>query len=110
MAADPYIVIWEFTVPREQTQAFIAAYGPAGTWARLFRAAPGYRGSELYRDREIPDRFVTIDFWMSPADFTAFRAQHAEEYTALDQACETLTAVERRIGSFGLADRGQAAL
>jgi heme-degrading monooxygenase HmoA len=110
MAVDPYIVIWEFTVPPEHTPAFIAAYGPAGAWARFFRSAPGYRGSELYRDREFPDRFVTIDFWMSPEDWAGFRARHAAEYTALDQACEQFTAAERRIGSFGLADRGQGAL
>lgn len=110
MPVDPYIVIWEFIVPPKHTEAFIAAYGPAGAWARLFRSAPGYRGTELYRDREIPDRYVTLDFWMTQADFSAFRERHAEEYAALDRACEPLTGVERRIGSFGLADRGQAAI
>jgi heme-degrading monooxygenase HmoA len=110
MPLDPYIVIWEYSVPPEHATAFLAAYGPAGTWAKLFRASPAYRGTELYRDREIADRYVTIDFWMSPADFDRFRQEHAEAYAALDRACESLTVNERRLGGFGLADPGQGAL
>lgn len=110
MSPDPYITIWEFTVPAESTAAFIAAYGPAGAWAQLFGRAPGYRGTELYRDRETPDRFVTLDFWMSPAAYESFRETFATEYAALDRACESLTSSERPLGSFALADRAQTAI
>jgi heme-degrading monooxygenase HmoA len=110
MPLDPYIAIWEFTVPADRTGAFIEAYGPAGTWARLFRQAGGYRGTELYRDREQPQRFVTLDFWLSAEDYEAFRTCFADQYAALDGACETLTSAERPLGTFGLADRTQRAI
>lgn len=110
MPLDPYISIWEFTVPRETTAAFLAAYGPAGTWAQLFRKAPGYRGTELYRDRDVPTRFVTVDFWMTLSAFASFREAFAAEYEALDQACARLTSSERPLGTFALADSSQDAI
>lgn len=110
MPLDPYISIWEFTVPPETTTAFVAAYGPTGTWAQLFRKAPGYRGTELYRDRAVPTRFVTLDFWMTPEAFTSFRQAFAAEYEALDQASECLTSRERSLGAFALADPSQGAI
>lgn len=110
MPADPYIAIWEFTVPADRTDAFIEAYGPAGLWAQLFRRAAGYRGTELYRDRAAPDRFVTLDFWLSEAAWLEFKAAFADDYAALDRQCEALTTGERRVGAFALADRAQRAL
>lgn len=108
MPADPHIIIWEFSVPAEHTAAFIAAYGPSGDWARLFRKAPGYRGSELYRDRAVPGRFVTLDFWQSPEAYRAFHEAFGADYLALDLACEPLTTSERALGTFALADVSQA--
>lgn len=108
MSPDPYIAIWEFTVPAEHTAAFIAAYGPGGEWARLFRRAAGYRGTELYRDRTVAGRFVTVDFWLSPEAYRAFHETFAADYLALDRACERLTSSERALGSFALADVSQA--
>jgi heme-degrading monooxygenase HmoA len=105
MPADPYIAIWEFEVPDESVDAFVEAYGPAGAWARLFRQASGYRGTELYRDRDDPQRFVTLDFWLSAEDYHAFQARFKEEYAALDRACEPLARAERPLGRFALADR-----
>ncbi|MDH4133097.1 MAG: antibiotic biosynthesis monooxygenase [Gemmatimonadota bacterium] len=110
MPLDPYITIWEFTVPADRAEAFIEAYGPVGTWARLFRQASGYRGTELYRDRENPDRFVTIDFWLSIDDYRAFRSRFADQYAALDQTCASLTDAERPLGTFELADRTREAI
>jgi heme-degrading monooxygenase HmoA len=109
MPADPYIAIWEFKVPEECCAAFIEAYGPAGTWARLFRQASGYRGTELYRDRDDPQRFLTLDFWLSEVEYDAFRNRFADEYAALDRACETLARSERPLGRFALADRSSPA-
>ncbi len=108
MPADPHIIIWEFSVPSEHTAAFIAAYGPSGDWARLFRKAPGYRGSELYRDRTVLDRFVTVDFWLSPGAHHEFLKTFGDDYAALDRACERLTTREQALGTFALADLSQA--
>jgi heme-degrading monooxygenase HmoA len=110
MSADPFITIWEFTVSPENAPAFLAAYGPAGKWAALFRRAPGYRGTELYRDRDDPTRYLTVDFWLSPDAFRTFRDTFQGEYKALDQECEHLTRSERPLGTFGLADPGQTAI
>jgi heme-degrading monooxygenase HmoA len=110
MPADPYIAIWEFTVAPETAARFVAVYGPTGDWARLFRKAAGYRGTELYRDRADPTRFVTLDFWLSPDAYHAFRRDFAEEYASLDAACEGLSSTERALGTFALADVTQAAL
>ena len=110
MPPDPYIAMWEFRVPSENRPAFLAAYGPAGTWAQLFGRAPGYRGTELYRDRTDPTRFVTVDFWMAPAAYAAFRQAFAAEYAALEAACEYLTSSEHALGSFALADLSQNAI
>ncbi len=106
MSPDPFITIWEFTVPAEHAAAFVAAYGPAGTWAQLFRKSAGYRGTDLFRDRANPERYVTVDFWTSPQAWEAFKAEFGEEYAALDRACERLTSAERALGSFGLGDIG----
>ena len=105
MAVDPYIAIWAYEVREDCTDAFIEAYGPVGSWARLFRQASGYRGTELYRDRDLPQRFVTLDFWLSAEDHDAFQARFKEEYAALDRSCEPLTRSERRLGRFALADQ-----
>ena len=110
MSLDPFLTIWEYTVPPDRAEAFIAAYGPAGAWARLFQQGSGYRGTELYRDRDDPTRFMTIDFWLSIEDFEEFRARFADQYAALDRTCEALTSAERRLGAFGLADRTQKAI
>ena len=110
MPADPFIAIWEFTVPADRTPAFIEAYGPAGHWAQLFRRAAGYRGTELYQDREAPQRFVTIDFWLSEESWREFRTAFAADYEALDRQCEALATSERALDSFALADRRQRSL
>lgn len=95
-----FIVLWQFDVAEEQAAAFEAAYGPQGSWAKLFGAAADYLGTELLRDAYVPGRYVTIDRWTSEDAFRAFRAVHDAEYEQLDRACDVLTASESRIGAF----------
>jgi hypothetical protein len=106
MPLDPYITIWEFTVPADRTEAFIEAHGPAGTWARFFQQERVAVNRTVSRPGA-SDRFVTIDFWLSIDDYQAFRIRFADQYAALDRACEALTAAEHPLGTFGLADRSQ---
>jgi heme-degrading monooxygenase HmoA len=106
MGPDPFIAIWEYAVRPDQLGGFVEAYGPSGAWAQLFRRAPGYRGTELYRDREDPLRFVTIDFWLNEAAWSAFRRDFAAEYAALDRRCEVFSSAERPLGRFRLAQAG----
>jgi hypothetical protein len=47
-----YVILWEFVVPPEKVDAFIAAYKDDGAWAKLFAQAEGYVGTELLRSAE----------------------------------------------------------
>ena len=97
-----YTYIWEYRVRPERVDAFLEAYGPNGSWARLFRESSGYVRTELYRDRANPLRFVTVDYWDSRESWEEFRAEHAEVFERLDAACEAYTTDEREIGTFEL--------
>jgi quinol monooxygenase YgiN len=95
-----YMYAWEYVVSPERVAAFERTYGSTGEWVELFRRAPGYLRSELYRDRGNPQRFMTIDYWESRAAWEAFRRRFAVEFEALDARCAELTAQEREIGRF----------
>ena len=95
-----FVILWQFDIAEDKIDAFEAAYGPEGSWARLFGCAPEYLGTELLKDAYVPGRYVTIDRWRSEEAFRAFRAQHDPDYEALDRACDSLTAAETRIGAF----------
>ncbi len=95
-----FVIVWQFEVAEEKIAAFEAAYGSDGSWAKLFRTSPQYRGTELLRDAYVPGGYVTIDRWASEEDFRAFRKEHDKEYEALDRACDAVTARERRVGAY----------
>jgi heme-degrading monooxygenase HmoA len=95
-----FVVIWQFEIAEEKVAAFEAAYGPEGSWAKLFRTSPNYLGTELLRDAYIPGSYVTIDRWKSEDDFRAFRKEHDHEYEALDRECDSLTSRETRVGAY----------
>ena len=71
-----FVVVWQFEIAEDKIAGFEAAYGPEGSWAKLFRTSPSYQGTELLRDAYIPGAYLTIDRWASEADFRAFRKQH----------------------------------
>jgi heme-degrading monooxygenase HmoA len=95
-----YRIVWAFDVKPANVQAFESAYGPQGDWARLFRRAQGYEGTELLRDVDTAGRYLTIDRWRSRADFRRFREACRAEYLALDARCEQLTDREQLVGDF----------
>ena len=95
-----YAYMWEFRVRPERLHEFLRAYGSQGEWVRLFGRGEGYLRTELHQDREDPHRFVTIDYWRSAEDWSAFRSSFAAEFATLDARCEDLTLEERRIGVF----------
>jgi heme-degrading monooxygenase HmoA len=96
------VIVWEFRVQPGQAAGFERAYGPEGDWARLFRRSPAYRGTELLRDPEDPDRYRTLDRWDGASDFAAFKAAHGGDYDALDAICEPLCSEERLVGRFAV--------
>ncbi len=91
--------IWRFRVRPDRTVEFREAYGPDGAWARLFRRARGYRGTELLRSTD-ENTYVTVDRWDSAAEWDTFLETWREEYAALDRACEGLTESEEDLGTF----------
>ena len=94
------VIVWEFRVKAEARAAFERAYGSDGDWARLFRRAAGYLGTELLRDAADSARYLTIDRWSSPAAFDDFRRDFAQEYEETDRRCAELTESETRVGIF----------
>ncbi len=97
-----YVRIWSFEIKNECQARFEEEYGPAGAWAKLFQRAPGYVRTELLKDRGLPGRYLTCDYWRSLETCTAFQAQWKEEFDALDRECEALTLRETCIGEFNL--------
>lgn len=96
------VIVWEFRVQPGRVPEFERAYGPEGDWARLFHRSPAYRGTELLRDPQDPERYLTLDRWDDAADFEAFKAGHGDDYHALDQACEPLCSGEQLVGRFSV--------
>jgi len=95
-----HVIVWEF-VPKADCEAeFERIYGPGGKWAALFQRAQGFLGTELLRDENRPERYLTVDRWASEAAFRQFRVQFGEPYETLNHECEIMIEQERRIGSF----------
>lgn len=95
-----YVYLWEFEVPPERRNEFVRHYGPNGTWAQLFRRAPGYLETLLLEDQHAPTRFLTIDRWASSEAHEAFMRASRSEYERIDRLCEALTVSERSLGSY----------
>ena len=95
-----YRIVWAFDVKAASTPAFESAYGPEGDWAKLFRRAPGYGGTELLKDMDTAGRYLTIDHWRSREDFWKFREAFRGEYLALDKRLAALTDRETLVGDF----------
>ena len=94
------VIIWEFRVRPGQATEFERAYGPEGDWARLFRRSPAYLGTELLRDPDDPELYLTLDRWDGISDFEEFKEANGDDYHALDAICEPLCAEERLVGRF----------
>ncbi len=99
-----HAILWQFTVEEQSVDAFVAAYGPAGEWARLFERWRGFRGTTLLRDEADPLRFVTVDRWDSVEDFARFHEKFESAYAELDLRFEQLTTSEQLIGRFSEED------
>ena len=92
-----YVRVWEYDVPPGGVGDFVAAYGPAGDWVRLFQSREGFLGTELYADVAAEGRFLTVDRWSDESAWRAFLDARRVAYEALDRRLETLGAYERRL-------------
>jgi heme-degrading monooxygenase HmoA len=93
-----YTYIWEFEVQPDSEAEFEQHYGPKGTWAKLFRQAPGYIETLLLQDKAEPLRYITVDRWRCEEDFHAFKKKFDREFAELDGECEMLTRNAAAIG------------
>jgi hypothetical protein len=87
-----YVRVWEYKVPAGEVDAFIAAYGASGAWAKLFARSNGYAGTGLFRDVDRADRFLTVDQWADSACWEGFLYQWGSDYRELDQRLRGLAA------------------
>ena len=89
-----------FSYEVRDARAFEQAYGPTGEWAQFFQGAPGYIGTELLRDVEVPDRYLVIDRWESAEAYNAFATAQREEYMQRVDDTRFHYAQELRFGTF----------
>ena len=55
--------------------------------------------TKLLHDTGQPDRYLTIDTWLSRSACDAFRDRYAKEFDDLDRKCEAFTVREELIGN-----------
>lgn len=95
-----FVILWQFDIAEDRIAGFEEAYGPNGSWSKLFSRSTAYLGTEFLRDAYVPGRYITIDRWASEDAFRSFRAQYDADYEALDRSCDAVTTSEARIGAF----------
>jgi heme-degrading monooxygenase HmoA len=94
------VIALVFSYEARDPDEFERAYGPEGEWAEFFRGAPGYIGTELLRDLELPGRYVVIDRWGSADAYNAFVAEHQGEYVRRSDDARFYYEQELRFGTF----------
>jgi heme-degrading monooxygenase HmoA len=95
-----YIIVWKYRVNAEHSVEFEKIYGVNGAWADLFNKQNGYLGTELLRDPQDHEQYLTIDRWASSGDYESFLSQWKEEYKTLDKQCEGITEQETLLGKW----------
>jgi heme-degrading monooxygenase HmoA len=74
------VIALVFSYDVREPAEFERVYGPNGDWSQFFAGAPGYIGTELLRDVELPGRYLVIDRWESAEAYNAFATEHREDY------------------------------
>lgn len=103
-------VFFRYRVHPQQVRAFEHAYGPAGPWVEMFRQHPGFSRTRLFRHRNDPQIYITIDVWDSKASYDQFRAMYADEYNRLDSQLAMLKLEEHLLGYYEGPDEYRAPL
>ena len=94
-----YVILWEFVVPPEKVDAFVAAYKDRRRLGKALRT-----GRRLRRHRTAlfggwSARYITIDRWQHAEDFTRFQKQFGTQYGALDTATRRLDRKRAQTGN-----------
>ena len=94
------VIALAFSYDVRDAVEFEAVYGPSGDWATFFAGAPGYVGTELLRDVEVPGRYLVVDRWESAEAYNAFVTANREEYMRRVDETSYLYEQELRLGTF----------
>ena len=94
------VIIWEYKVKKTRITEFEKLYNKQGKWVDLFSEAEGFVDTELIKNTDKDNVYVTIDRWESNWRYQAFLEDKRLEYTLLDNDAEKLTLSERKIGEF----------
>jgi hypothetical protein len=86
--------VWQYDVVPGVEAEFERVYGRDGDWARLFAQSAGYLGTGLFRDVDVPGRYLTVDRFSGLDVWERLLDVHGAEYEALDVRCARLTASE----------------
>jgi heme-degrading monooxygenase HmoA len=89
-----------FSYEVRDVAGFEQAYGANGEWAQFFQGAPGYIGTELLRDVELPGRYLVVDRWDSAEAYNAFATEHRDEYMSRVDDTRLFYDQELRFGTF----------
>jgi heme-degrading monooxygenase HmoA len=96
-----FLAAFLYEVERATEEAFEAAYGPEGEWARFFERGDGYAGTELWRaSASAAPRYLVIDRWHSETAYEAFLSAHADEYRRRSDETTRLYVSERALGRY----------
>lgn len=98
-----FTYIWQYRVRADRRSEFLDAYRPGGEWTALFSRDAAYVDTRLLRDLDQPDRYLTVDTWLSRSACDTFRKRYAREFAALDRKCEAFTVHEELVGDFEAA-------
>jgi hypothetical protein len=95
-----YVRIWEYMAKPEARGEFENFYGPGGEWVQLFRRSKAFLRTDFFRDRQLENHYLTVDYFSSKAGFDDFMREVRQEYEALDRRCDAVRDSEREIGDF----------
>jgi heme-degrading monooxygenase HmoA len=96
-----FVAVFLYEVEPATAQAFEAAYGSRGDWARFFEHGEGYAGTELWRaPGSDVHRYLAIDHWQSEDAYEAFLYAHADEYRRRSASAARLYISERALGRY----------
>jgi heme-degrading monooxygenase HmoA len=95
------LILWEYVAKADRVEEFEALYHPEGAWTELFRGAPGYVSTTLWKDLRGNRRYVVADRWSNAALYEEFKHSHATAYAQLSERGRRLIDREVEIGRFG---------
>jgi len=92
-----YELAWLYEVDPGARERFVEAYGPKGTWSRLFAGSPAYLGSQLIEEPGEPTRFVIVDRFTSAHAYADMLEHTRTQYAQLDRETRSLYLSERQL-------------